>query len=100
MLLSAPGTSATVLVALAASAGIPAAISDGKVRSVPPPAIALMIPPPNAAAAAMARVPPLRLWCARNICLHSSLDGPPGTFRSRSERNHTLGGRTAHFHGD
>jgi hypothetical protein len=57
MLLSAPGTSATVLVALAASGLMPAAIRAGKVSRVPPPASALMTPPPNAAVAAIASVP-------------------------------------------
>src|SRR5947209_6727937 len=45
-----PGTSATVLVALAATGDSPNANSDGKVTSVPPPASAFM-PPASAAAA-------------------------------------------------
>src|ERR1700761_3582192 len=46
-----PGASATVLEALASMAGMPAAISDGKVRNAPPPASALTIPDANAAKA-------------------------------------------------
>src|SRR5512140_3382007 len=57
MLVRAPGRSATVLVAFATSGDSPAATSAGKVRSVPPPAIALMIPARKADAAAMARRP-------------------------------------------
>ena len=45
MLLSAPGHSATVLVALAVSAGTPSPTSAGKVSSVPPPAMAFTPPP-------------------------------------------------------
>src|SRR5918999_885640 len=44
MLPSAPGQSATVLVALAAIGGIPRPTRAGKVRSVPPPAIELTAP--------------------------------------------------------
>jgi hypothetical protein len=49
MLLSAPGHSATVLVALAMSGGTPSATMDGKVRSVPPPAMEFTMPPTAAA---------------------------------------------------
>jgi hypothetical protein len=51
MLLSAAGSSATVLVALATIGGRPAAISAGKVSSVPPPAMELTIPASSAAPA-------------------------------------------------
>jgi hypothetical protein len=44
MLLHVPGTSATVLVALAMIGECPAQMSEGKVSSVPPPATALIIP--------------------------------------------------------
>jgi hypothetical protein len=54
MLLSAPGRSATVLVAFATSGDNPAAMSDGNVRSVPPPATAFITPPRKAATAATA----------------------------------------------
>ena len=49
MLPNEPGQSATVLVALAASAGIPSQTIAGNVRSVPPPAIELTAPPSRAA---------------------------------------------------
>src|SRR6266568_1942621 len=49
-----PGTSATVLVALAATGEMPNASSDGKVTSVPPPASAFM-PPASAAATTSTR---------------------------------------------
>ena len=39
-----PGTIATVLEALAITAGTPANNSEGKVRKLPPPATALMAP--------------------------------------------------------
>src|SRR6478672_12207528 len=51
MLPSAAGSSATVLVAFATIGVNPAAISAGKVRSVPPPAIELTIPASRAAPA-------------------------------------------------
>src|SRR5665647_538294 len=57
MLVSVPGRSATVLVAFATSGESPAATMAGKVMSVPPPAIAFMMPPTNAAAAAMTSRP-------------------------------------------
>ena len=41
-----PGESATALVMLASSEGIPMAVSTGKVTSVPPPATELTNPPP------------------------------------------------------
>src|SRR5689334_5089671 len=55
MLLNAPGSSATVLVALATSGVSPAPTSAGKVISVPPPAIAFTIPAARAAAATTSR---------------------------------------------
>jgi hypothetical protein len=56
MLLDAPGSSATVLVALAVMGERPAAMSAGKVSSVPPPAIELTNPATSAAPA------PTRSW--------------------------------------
>jgi Tfp pilus assembly protein FimV len=56
MLLNAPGSSATVLVALAVIGESPAAMSAGKVSSVPPPAMALTKPAASAAPA------PTRSW--------------------------------------
>src|SRR5208337_4232907 len=47
--LSDPGTSATVLVAFAVTAGRPAERRAGKVRSVPPPAMEFTTPARNAA---------------------------------------------------
>jgi hypothetical protein len=54
MLLIEAGTRPTVLVAFAISGGIPRPISAGKVSSVPPPAIAFIVPA-TAEMAAMAR---------------------------------------------
>src|SRR3954451_4902352 len=51
MLLSAAGSSATVLVALATIGVSPAAMRAGKVSSVPPPAIELTMPASSAAPA-------------------------------------------------
>jgi hypothetical protein len=51
MLLNAPGRSATVLVAFAVIGERPAAISAGKVSSVPPPAMELTKPAASAAPA-------------------------------------------------
>jgi hypothetical protein len=44
MLLTAPGQSATVLVALATIGETPRLMRAGKVRSVPPPAMAFITP--------------------------------------------------------
>jgi hypothetical protein len=44
MLLTAPGQSATVLVALATRGDMPRPMSTGNVRSVPPPAMAFITP--------------------------------------------------------
>src|SRR5947208_329065 len=52
MLLSEPGHSATVLVALATSGVTPSATIAGNVSSVPPPAMAFTAPAPRAAASA------------------------------------------------
>jgi len=46
----APGRSPTVDVALAAMVGRPRKMREGKVRIVPPPAMAFMTPAPNAVA--------------------------------------------------
>ena len=51
MLLSAAGSSATVLVAFATIGDSPAAMRAGKVSRVPPPAIELTIPASSAAPA-------------------------------------------------
>jgi hypothetical protein len=45
-----PGTSATVLDALAITAGTPAKTNEGKVRKLPPPAMELMTPAEKPAA--------------------------------------------------
>src|SRR5579863_2469706 len=57
MLAAAPGSSATVEVALAMIAGSPRNISVGKVMMVPPPARAFINPPAAAAASMMAPSP-------------------------------------------
>src|SRR5256885_8148708 len=55
MLPSAPGQSATVLVALATSGVTPRATIAGNVSSVPPPAMAFTAPAPKAATSASAK---------------------------------------------
>ena len=55
MLPTAPGQSATVLVALAVRAGTPRPMRAGKVSSVPPPATELTAPPAAAATTISAR---------------------------------------------
>ena len=54
-LVAAPGSSATLLVALAALAGSPSAISAGSVAKVPPPASAFIAPPTRLAAKGRAK---------------------------------------------
>ena len=67
MLAAEPGQSATVLVALATMGGMPRAMSEGKVRSVPPPAIAFTPPPSAETMTTSARVDVGERWSAAGM---------------------------------